>query len=310
MVPVSSYWANVSLCLGFYVHVSGSVLFKGCCCVVIDNRDLSRIAFAPLIPNSCNSKLSVEIWSLTSSVWAVSKHHLSCLPWLAVRARSGARGTSRLLQVSLRSLKLPGSWWFQLQPTFLCPGWGTGNRPWNFGCVSQGNPHKPLLLSYLLDHSYTMSDGRLLLVAACGKSSKVARQLIEMEEAQAARSGFWARNANEKENDKYLQSWFHLLMLYTQGTFSSWYKVLRQVGETNIWQPHLAKIKYTEIHFTYRCFVFKLNTTTLLWPNLFILVGLGSEANPNMAKDMGPNQAGPQICFNCGAVFCFHKSPF
>jgi len=27
---------------------------------------------------------------------------------------------------------------------------------------------------------------------------------------------------------------FHLLVLYTQGTFSSWYKVLRQVGETNI----------------------------------------------------------------------------
>lgn len=98
-----------------------------------------------------------------------------------------------------------------------------------------GQPSQPpptlLLTGPLL---YTMSDGTLLLVAACGKSSKVARQLIEMEEAQAARSGFWAGNANEKENDKYLHSWFHLLMLYTQGTFSSWYKVLRQVGETNI----------------------------------------------------------------------------
>lgn len=54
--------------------------------------------------------------------------------------------------------------------------------------------------------------------------------------------------------------------------------------------------------------MFKLNNTTLLWPNLFILVGLGSEANPNIAKDMGPRQAGPQICLNCGAVFCFNKS--
>lgn len=59
---------------------------------------------------------------------------------------------------------------------------------------------------------------------------------------------------------------FHSLVLFTQGTFSSWYKVLIQVGEINIWQPHLAKIKYTEIHFTYRCSVFKLNNNTLFGP--------------------------------------------
>lgn len=101
---------------------------------------------------------------------------------------------------------------------------------------------------------------------------------------------------------------FHSLVLYTQGTFSSWYKVLIQVGETNIWQPHLAKIKYAEINFTYRCSVFKLNNNTLFWPDLFVLVGLGSETNPSMAKDTGANQAGPQTCLNSRVVFCFHKS--
>lgn len=101
---------------------------------------------------------------------------------------------------------------------------------------------------------------------------------------------------------------FHSLVLYTQRIFSSWYKVLIQVGETNIWQPHLAKIKYTEIHFTYRCSVFKLNNNTLFWPNLFVLVGLGSETNLSMAKDTGPKQVGPRTCLNSRVVFCFCKS--
>lgn len=154
----------------------------------------------------------------------------------------------------------------------------------------------------------TTSNGRLLWAA---KSNKGARQLLEMEEAQQHVLAFEQGMLMRKRaiNICVHVFSFHLLVLYTQGTFSSWYKVLRQVGETNIWQPHLAKIKYTEIHFTYHCSMFKLNTTTLLCPNLFVLVGLGREAVPNMAKDMDSNQAGPQTCLNYRVVFRFHKSP-
>lgn len=203
------------------------------------------------------------------------------------------------LKVSLRPLKPLGICWFHLQPTFLFPGWGTSSSSWKFGCMSQGNRRAP---SYSLFTGALPHDSLkwLLLVAACGKSNKGARQLIEMGEAQAACSGFEQRILMRKKmiNIGVYGFSFHSLVLYTQGTFSFWYKVLTQVGETNIWQPHLAKIKYTEIHFTYRCSVFKLNNNTLFWPNLFVLVGLGSETNPSVAKDPDPNQAGPQTCLN------------
>lgn len=151
-MPVNSYWVNVTLWLGFYVHVSGSVLFKGCCCVETENRDLPGISFVSSIPNSCNWKLSIKIWLLTASVWPVSKCNLPCFPWQVVSTCSGARYTSRSFQVSLRSLTTLESWWFHLQPTFLFLGWGTGNRSWKFGHVSQGNPTLPLPEGLLNDN--------------------------------------------------------------------------------------------------------------------------------------------------------------
>lgn len=129
-MPGSSYWVNVTLCLGFHVQVSGSVLFKRCCRVVTENRDLSRIAFAPLIPNFYNSKLSIKTWSLTSSVWAVPKHHLSRLPWLVVRVCSGARGTSRPLKVTCN-------------PPSCSQSEAQATASGSLGACQQGNPRTP-----------------------------------------------------------------------------------------------------------------------------------------------------------------------
>lgn len=98
---------------------------------------------------------------------------------------------------------------------------------------------------------------------------------------------------------------FHSLVLYSQGTFSSWYKVLIQVGETNIWQPHLAKIKYREIHFTYHCSAFKLNNNTLFWPNLFL--GLAVRQTPAWQRIQVQTKQVHKHAWTAGCV-CFCKS--
>lgn len=68
------------------------------------------------------------------------------------------------------------------------------------------------------------------------KSNKGARQLLEMQEAQQLFLAFQQVMLMRKRviNICVHGFSFHFLMLYTQGTFSSWYKVLRQVRETNI----------------------------------------------------------------------------
>ena len=124
----------MTLCLGFYVQAGGSVLFKMCCYFLKENRDLSVITFASLIPNAQKSS---ALKNLTSSVQAVCKHLLCCLLWLVLKDHSRAWCFSRPLLVSPRSPKLLGSWSFHPQPNFLLPGWGTWNSSWASGCVSQ-----------------------------------------------------------------------------------------------------------------------------------------------------------------------------